>query len=157
MAEHRYQATLTWTDERATVDYRGYPRAHEVTAAGCPVLLGSVDRAFRGDATRWNPELLLVAALSECHLLSCLSAYARVGVVVTGYVDSAIQTMAQAGNGGRFREVVLRPRVQVSEAGMVEWARSPHEQTHADCFIAPSLNFPVRHEPRVEVAGGGTV
>lgn len=156
MAEHRYQTTLTWTDERGTVDYHGYPRAHEVTAAGCPVLLGSADRAFRGDATRWNPELLLVAALSECHLLSYLSACARVGVVVTGYTDSATGTMAQVGNGGHFREVVLRPRVQVRDADMVERARSLHEQADADCFIASSVNFPVRHEPRVEAAGGGT-
>ena len=154
MAEHRYETRLTWADPAGTADYRTYPRQHEVVAPGRPVLVGSADRPFRGDPTRWNPELLLLAALSECHLLSYLSFCARAGVVVTAYADSASATMVQEGLGGRFTEAVLRPEVVVAEASMVEQAEALHGPAHDACFIASSVAFPVRHEATVTVRQG---
>ncbi len=152
MADHHYETTLTWSDPAGTVDYRTYRRQHEVAAPGRPVLTGSADRAFRGDPALWNPELLLLAALSECHLLSYLSFCARAGVVVTAYADHASGTMRQEGMGGRFTEVVLRPEVVVTEASMVAEATTLHGPAHDACFIASSVNFPVRHDVRIEVA-----
>ena len=61
---------------------------------------GSSDRVFRGDAERWNPEELLVAALSQCHLLSYLHVAANNGIVVERYTDDAIGTMQQTDDGG---------------------------------------------------------
>lgn len=137
---HSYATTTTWTEGRA----------HETVAAGRPVLLSSSDPAFRGDASRWNPELLLVSALSQCHLLWYLHLCADAGVVVTGYVDAAEGTMVEgADGGGRFEEVVLRPAVTVAEAAIVDRALSLHERAHELCFIARSVNFHVRHEPTV--------
>lgn len=152
MAEHHYETRLRWSDPAGTADYRTYSREHEVVAAGRPALVGSADRAFRGDPARWNPELLLLAALSECHLLSYLSFCARAGVVVTAYADRAAGTMRQEGMGGRFTEVVLRPEVTVAEASMLGEARSLHGPAHDACFIASSVSFPVRHEPTVVAA-----
>ena len=154
---HRYQTTVTWTGNRGTgtSGYKAYGRDHDVTAASVPPLAGSSDRAFHGDRDRWNPELLLTAALSQCHLLSYLHVCAEAGVVVTGYTDDAVGTMAEtAGGGGHFTEVVLRPRVTVSEAGMTEAALRLHAEASARCFIAASVNFPVRHEPEVTVTPG---
>ena len=152
MAEHRYETQLTWADPAGTTDYRTYARQHEVVAPGRPVLVGSADRAFRGDPALWNPELLLLAALSECHLLSYLSFCARAGVVVTAYTDRATATMRQEGMGGRFTEAVLRPEVVVSDASMVEQAEALHGPAHDACFIASSVSFPVRHEATVTAA-----
>lgn len=152
MPDHHYATTLTWTDARGTRDYRSYDRGHVVESPGRPALLGSADRTFRGDASRWNPELLLLAALSECHLLSYLSSCAHAGVVVTAYADAARGTMAQEGEGGHFSEVVLAPTVTVADASMTEAALALHAHAHANCFIASSVNFPVRHEVQVEVA-----
>ena len=152
MAEHRYETSLTWSDPAGTTDYRTYPREHEVVAPGRPVLVGSADRPFRGDPTRWNPELLLLAALSECHLLSYLGFCARAGVVVTAYADRATATMRQEGLGGRFTEAVLHPEVTVAEASMVARAEELHGPAHDACFIASSVGFPVRHEPKVVAA-----
>ncbi|HEY0239596.1 MAG TPA: OsmC family protein [Friedmanniella sp.] len=146
MSEHHYETSLTWADPTGTADYRTYARQHEVVAPGRPVLVGSADRAFRGDPTRWNPELLLLAALSECHLLSYLSFCARAGVVVTAYADRATGTMRQEGLGGRFTEVVLRPAVTVAEPTMLDQAEALHGPAHEACFIAASVSFPVRHE-----------
>jgi organic hydroperoxide reductase OsmC/OhrA len=151
--QHSYQTVVTWTGDRGTgtSGYREYGREHTVTADGPAPLAGSADPAFRGDPERWNPEQLLLAALSQCHMLSYLALCARHGVVVTGYVDRARGTMATQGTGGRFTSAVLRPVVRVASAAMVEKATALHHDAHAGCFIASSVAFPVAHEPTVTV------
>jgi organic hydroperoxide reductase OsmC/OhrA len=76
------------------------------------------------------------------------------GVVVTAYVDAAEGTMATEGDGGRFVEVVLRPTVTISAASDPAKAEAAHEAAHHACFIANSVNFPVRCEPRIVVEPG---
>jgi organic hydroperoxide reductase OsmC/OhrA len=162
---HSYQVSVTWTGNigSGTRGYRSYGRDHEVTAhlahdlAGCQApqpIAGSSDAAFRGDPGRWNPELLLTAALSQCHMLWYLHVCAEAGVVVTGYTDQAVATMTEdASGGGHFTEAVLRPHVTVSSPDMIEKAVALHRDAHEKCFIANSVNFPVRHEPVVISAG----
>ncbi|MDQ1083414.1 MULTISPECIES: OsmC family protein [Microbacterium] len=152
--EHQYRLHATWTGDRGsgTSGYRDYDRAVTLEVDGKPAIAASADKPFRGDPAKWNPEELLLAALSECHLLSYLHACVTTGVVVTGYEDDASGTMQEDGNsGGAFTEVVLRPRVRVAEESMVEAARAAHAQARAWCFIANSVNFPVRHEPEITV------
>jgi organic hydroperoxide reductase OsmC/OhrA len=151
---HSYDVSVTWTGNRGTgtSGYRDYARDHDVTAAGVPPIAGSSDPAFRGDPGRWNPELELTAALSQCHMLWFLHLCAVAGVVVTGYADDARGTMAETDDGGgRFTEVVLRPQVTVASADMTERAQALHAEANAKCFIANSVSFPVRHEPSVTV------
>ncbi len=151
---HTYAITTTWTGNRGegTSHYRAYGRDHDLAAEGRPTLPGSADPVFRGDPTRWNPELLLVAALSDCHLLSYLHLCAIHGVVVAAYRDEAVGVMEQIGDGGRFTEVVLRPTVTVAEESMIAAANSLHHEAHENCFIASSVNFPVRTEPTAHLA-----
>jgi organic hydroperoxide reductase OsmC/OhrA len=147
---HNYRVSVTWTGNQGTgtSGYRAYGRDHEVAAPGRPVIAASSDPLFRGHPARWNPELELVAALSQCHMLWYLHLCAEAGVVVTDYTDEADGTMAEAGDGGgRFTEVVLRPRVTVASPEMIEIAAGLHQPAHAKCFIASSVNFPVRHQP----------
>jgi organic hydroperoxide reductase OsmC/OhrA len=153
---HRYDLMVSWTGDRGTgtSGYRAYGRDHLVTADGRPLLEGSADPVFFGDKTRWNPELELVAALAQCHLLSYLHVCAAAGVVVTAYEDAPYGVMAEtADGGGHFTEVVLRPLVTVTAAEMTEAAVELHEEASRKCFIASSVNFPVRHEPTVSVYG----
>jgi organic hydroperoxide reductase OsmC/OhrA len=150
-----YSLTVRWSGNRGrgTADYRAYDRDHEVSAPAKPVILGSSDPAFRGDETRWSPEELLVAALSQCHLLWYLHLASTAGVVVTEYLDEPVGTMAHSPDGGgRFSEVVLNPLVTVAEAGMLERAQAVHPEAARLCFIARSVNFPVRHLPRSRLA-----
>ncbi len=154
MKEHVFRTRVTWegADGVGTRDYRSYRRDGTIEADGPPPIPASSDRAFRGDPSRWNPEQLLVAALSECHLLSYLHVCVEAGAVVLSYVDEATGTMTMEGDGGgRFTEVVLRPTVGVADASMVDAARAAHERAHHLCFIARSVNFPVRYEAQVEV------
>ncbi len=146
---------MRWTGNlgEGTSGYRAYSRDHEITADGAPAIPGSSDPAFRGDRNRWNPELEFTAAMSQCHMLWYLHLCAVSGVTVLGYTDDAVGTMAEAADGsGRFTEVVLRPRVTVASAAMIEAAGQLHAEASAKCFIADSVNFPVRHEPVIESA-----
>ncbi len=149
---HSYEVRTVWTGNlgEGTSGYRAYRRRNEVSGDGRPVIQGSADRTFRGDADRWDPERLLVASLSQCHMLSYLHQCADAGVVVTACEDHAAGTMiTDADGGGRFTEVVLRPAVRVADESMVEPARALHDRAHQLCFIASSVSFPVRHEPTV--------
>lgn len=154
MADHTYELDITWTGNRGegTTGYRDYDRTLTLTAAGKPDVLASADPTFRGDADRWNPEELLVAALAQCHLLSYLHVAVMHGVVVTDYRDCPVGTMSQEGIGGHFTGVLLRPRVTVVTSEMVEVARRIHAEAAAACFIAASVNFPVEHAPSIVVA-----
>ena len=156
--EHRYALRSVWTGNRGTgtSGYRDYDRTVRVAVDGKAVLEASADKPFRGDPAKWNPEDLLLAALSECHLLSYLHACVEAGVVVESYSDEATGLMTEDGHGGgAFTEVVLHPRVVVAEASMIPAAQAAHAQAHDWCFIANSVNFPVRHEAEVSAARGG--
>ena len=150
MRQHRYEVLVSWTGNRGsgTSGYRDYGREHELSADGRPVIAASSGPAFRGDPECWNPELELTAAVSQCHMLWYLHLCADAGVVVTDYSDDAYGIMAEAADSaGRFVEVILRPRVTVAVSDMIEAAVNLHSEANAKCFIANSLNFPVRHEP----------
>lgn len=159
--EHRYALTVRWTGNlgEGTASYRGYSRDHDIDIPGLPVLRGSADPTFHGDSTRYNPEQLLLAALSQCHMLSFLHVAVKHGVVVTAYEDRAEALMRTNRDGsGQFESVTLKPRVTVAAPSAGEL---PDDgllaELHADankvCFIARSVNFPVLHEPTRLVAG----
>lgn len=146
---HHYKATIEWTGNKGTgtSGYRDYGREHIVRIQNKADLSGSSDPSFRGDPTLHNPEDMLVASLSACHLLTYLHLCAVNNVVVENYIDEAAGTMQETPNGGgHFTEVVLRPKVWVKEEWMKEKAKELHHQAHQLCFIANSVNFPVRHE-----------
>jgi organic hydroperoxide reductase OsmC/OhrA len=151
---HRYRVDVVWTGNRGTGTdgYRSYSRNHVIRVPGKPELIGSADPTFRGDATKYNPEDMLVAALSTCHMLSYLHMATVAGVVVTDYRDNAEGTMVTEGDSGHFTEVVLRPVVTITAASDPAKAEAAHEAAHHACFIANSVNFPVRCEPRTVVA-----
>lgn len=151
---HCYRVTVSWTSTpgRTTTTRSSYSRDTELSAGAKPPIAGSSDPAFLGDSARWNPEELLVASLSQCHLLWYLDFAARAGVEVTDYVDEPIGLMAEQLSGaGQFSEVTLRPTVTITPDADPATALRLHSDAHAHCFIARSMNFPVRHEPTVHV------
>jgi len=154
---HRYATRVEWTgnEGRGTADYRAYSRNHVITAPGRPELAGSSDPAFRGDATRWNPEDLLLASLSSCHMLWYLHLCSAAGIVVTAYRDEAEGSMAEdEGGGGRFTAAVLRPVATLAPGADAVRALALHEEAHRLCFIANSVNFPVGIDPALDFAPG---
>lgn len=144
--DHEYHVSVHWTGNTGsgTNTPAGYSRDHEVAAEGKPAIAASSDPAFRGDAARWNPEELLVASLSQCHMLWYLGLCARAGIVVTAYEDAATGVMTENADGsGEFREVVLHPRIALADVSQQAAADDLHHQAHEMCFIARSVDFPV--------------
>ncbi|MBI3542720.1 MAG: OsmC family protein [Deltaproteobacteria bacterium] len=154
MKEHRFEA---WTGNKGTgtSGYAAYSRDHVIRVPGKPELRASSAPAFRGDGSLHNPEDLLVASLSTCHMLWFLHVASDAGLIVTGYVDSASGTMVvESGGAGQFASVVLRPRVTVAggSAGGPDvgaHVAELHHKAHEKCFIARSVNFPVTIEGSV--------
>lgn len=111
--EHRYDVAVTWTgnDGAGTQSYRSYRRDHVIEVVGKPQIPGSSDPDFLGDLVRYNPEELLVASLSACHMLWYLHLCADNGILVTDYRDNASGALqADESGGGAFVRVVLRLR-----------------------------------------------
>lgn len=152
--QHTYACSVTWTGNTGsgTSRYNSYSRDYTVASPGKPELAGSSDPAFRGDPSRYNPEDLLVAALSSCHMLSYLHLAAVGGVIVTAYADDAGGVMTQDAKGsGAFTRVTLRPKVTIAHGSDPAKARELHHTAHDVCFIANSVNFPVDCEPEIVV------
>ena len=149
---HEYKIEVVWSgnDGDGTRTYSGYRRDHIISAPGKPFLPGSADPAFRGDAGRYNPEELLVASLSSCHMLWYLHLCADAGIVVTDYRDEATGVMALNADGsGAFTSATLHPRVTLASQPDAVRALELHAIAHHRCFIAASVNFPVYVEPEV--------
>ena len=152
MRNHQYETHMVWTGNlgEGTSTYRSYSRNFTLTAPSKPQLLGSSDHAFRGDADRYNPEDMLVAALSSCHMLSYLHVCAMNNIVVLAYEDRASGTMQERPDGsGIFTHVQLNPTVRISAESDPEKAKELHHKAHELCFIANSVNFPVENAPTI--------
>ena len=151
---HQYALTVEWTGNtgKGTTDYRSYERSHLISIDHKLTIEGSSDAAFRGDKTKHTPEDLFVASISACHMLWYLHLCAEAGVTVTKYIDQATATMTEIpGGAGQFTEVILHPQVSVTDSSMIAIAEEQHPRANAMCFIARSLNFPVKHEATIFV------
>jgi organic hydroperoxide reductase OsmC/OhrA len=156
---HTNALTVTWTGNTGsgTSGYQAFERSHDIAIDGKPTIAGSADPAFRGATDRWSPEELLVASLSQCHMLWYLVLCAKEGIVVTEYVDQPTGTVVETPDGGgHFEEVSLHPQVTIATPEKMERAITLHERAHDLCYIANSVNFPVQIDPTVVTAVGAT-
>jgi organic hydroperoxide reductase OsmC/OhrA len=152
---HHYKVEIQWTGNKGsgTDHYTHYERDYNVIIGSKPILHGSSDPAFRGDEEKYNPEDLLLSALSSCHMLWYLHLCSVEGVVVEEYTDHSTGIMEERKDGsGCFTEVVLNPRVIVSLESMLSKATELHTIANKMCFIANSVNFPVKHFPEIIVS-----
>jgi organic hydroperoxide reductase OsmC/OhrA len=130
------------TTHRARIVWEGGKedlRAHRVEL-GEQVLAASSMAANGGDGSKADPEGMLVAALSGCHMLWFLDFARREELRVAAYEDEAEGTLS----GDRFTDAVLRPRVEwQGEKPNARTVASLHRRAHEACYIANSVNFPV--------------
>ena len=154
MKHHQYKLKVTWTGNlgTGTSKYDAYSRDHVISAKGKSDLLGSADPAFRGDASKYNPEEMLLSALSTCHMLWYFHFCADNGIVVSDYIDEPEGLMEEASTGGgKFLEVTLKPTITITDASKAALAIELHEKANRKCFIANSVNFPVHHLPTIQI------
>ncbi len=148
MKNHHYKSRTLWTGSQGqgTTSYEAYSRDFETHIHGKPKILGSSDPHFRGDATRLNPEDMMVSSVSSCHMLWYLHLCAVAGVVVVAYEDEAEGVMQETSHGGHFTQVTLHPKVTITNDSPSDIAHKLHEDAHEMCFIANSVNFEIHLE-----------
>ena len=151
---HHYQVTNRWTGNlgAGTSPYSAYSRDHELSAPEKEAAInGSSDPVFRGNPSRYNPEELLVGALSACHMLWVLHLCADAGIVILEYSDYALGDVVEHGDGsGEFARVLLRPHMTITDSARIQDAVAIHRRAHEVCCLARSVNFPVELQPRVD-------
>ena len=145
MSEHRVQ--LSWEKGEAPFTYEAYPRNPAVTFKnGQESLTASASPTFRGDGSKADPEDLLVAALSSCHMLSFLAIAAKKRFLVFSFVDDALGILENDGGKLWITRVILRPKVAIDADA--ETLSHIHHLAHEACFIANSVKTNVTVEPR---------
>ena len=153
--QHDYTARVEWTGNRGegTRTYRGYDRTWDIATPGKPLIHCSNDPLLGGDPGLPNPEDLLLASLSACHMLWYLHLASVAGIVVTAYQDNPVGVGETNPNGaGRFVSATLKPQITVQAGADLAEAEAIHHRIHEFCFIARSVNFPVRYEPSFVIA-----
>lgn len=148
--QHDYAPRIVWTGDRGegTAHYRAYDRTWRIETPGKPPIECSNDPLLGGDPAKPNPEDLLIASLAGCHMLWYLHLASEAGIVVLGYEDDPVgHGETEKGGKGRFLAATLRPRITVRAGADLARARAIHDEIHEYCFIARSVNFPVRYEP----------
>ncbi|MDV7697626.1 OsmC family protein [Chryseobacterium soli] len=154
--QHNYSLTVKWTGNTGTgtSNYKEFERNYSIFVANKTEILGSSDPAFRGDKTKHNPEDMLLASISSCHMLWYLHLCAVTGIIVTDYIDNTTGIMIETANGGgRFTEATLNPIVTITDILMTEKANELHKKANELCFVANSLNFPIYHIPTCIITG----
>ena len=142
-----FELKVKWEATEAPFEYDKYSRQYRVTVPGKADIVASAAPAFKGDGALHNPEDFLVAAVSGCHLLTYLALAAKMRITVLGYNDRASANLEKVGKTSKITSMTLRPKVILREENLIEKARQLHEKAHEYCFIAQSVNFPVKLEP----------
>jgi organic hydroperoxide reductase OsmC/OhrA len=95
MHTHLFHLDIIWTGNNGTGTsaYDAYSRNHTIRCAGKSDLHASSDPFFRGEKEKYNPEDLLLASISSCHMLWFLHLCADAGIVVVKYEDKPEGTM----------------------------------------------------------------
>lgn len=148
MPQHKYyRAHTEWSSAEGTGVY-AYDRTHTIAIEGKPGLVLTTGNPLRGDAAKLNPEDLLLAAVSSCHMLSYLYLCSVNGVSVISYTDNAVCTQTETAPGKSvITAVELNPVMVLASKEMKETALELHHQAHEICIIANSVNFDVRCNP----------
>lgn len=145
--QHEFSLRAEWnTDTSRPHPARGFTRDVVIQADGPGELHGSAAKPFHGDASRWNPEELLLAALVECHILSYLYVAGQAEIEVEKVTVRGELTLEAGADGGQVTSATLYPEVWVADAMLLPRARELHDEAHRQCFIARSVNFPIQLE-----------
>ena len=150
MFKTQFKVQAKWSSKDA-LDISINGKTHQVFIDNKLPLTISAAKAFKGDETKYNPEDLLISALSSCHMMSYFYVCAQNGIELIDYADTAIGTLELNSDGsGAFTLVTLNPIVTVLNKSMVDKARGLHQEANRLCFIANSCNFPIIHKATVK-------
>lgn len=146
--EHKYTLSLNWLGDPFNNSVSN-DRKYKVSIEGKPSFIGSADQSFFGDNTFYNPEDLLLASLSSCHMMSYFYICRKNGINISSYVDQPEGFLKVNKDGsGQFEKVILKPRIEIIE-GDKENAEKLHVTAGKLCFIANSCVFKIEYSPQI--------
>lgn len=141
-----YTATVTWARGEQPFTDNLYSRGHEIAFDGGVSITGSssphVVKTPMSRLDAADPEELLVASLSSCHMLWFLDLARRAGFVVDTYIDTPEGVMGKDERGKiAMTQVKLKPKITWSgpTRPAPEAVRELHHRAHEACFIANSF------------------
>jgi organic hydroperoxide reductase OsmC/OhrA len=149
MKIHQYNTQIIWTGNtgKGTETLNGYRRDYVIEVEGKPEIPGTSEISVQSNKVRYNPEELLQAAVSSCHMLWYLYLCAQKGIIITEYVDKSRGTMESVDQGGgRFTNITLGPKIKIKGKADLNVLNDLQDQAHHLCYIANSCNFPIAHE-----------
>lgn len=144
MSEHSIE--LSWLRNGGPFERGNYAREHQVRFAGGQTVNNSAAGDYGGSAAASNPEELLLAALSSCHMLTFLAVAANRGYTIDSYADRAVATLDKNAEGKMaVTHAVLAPKVEFGgdKKPTPEDYAALHQRAHAACFIANSVKTTV--------------
>ena len=141
-----FRAILDWTRSTPSFEYKDYNRSHQVSFQNGIVIPASSAVEYLGTADRLNPEEMLLAALSSCHMLTFLAIASRSRLVIDSYQDHAHGVLSSRDDGKMWvSHVTLAPRLRWAAGSEPDPKRvkEMHEKSHRNCFIANSVKTQV--------------
>lgn len=151
-SKHTYKIGLVWQGGVAIEKRYRYHKTYELSFDNKPSLVGSADATFHGDANLYNPEEMLLAALSSCHMMSFFYLCSKEQIILKSYEDNPVgQLQVNANGSGQFSEVLLQPTIIIGAVDQKEMIKDLFSKAHDYCFIARSCNFSIKHQPKIVV------
>lgn len=141
-----YRAIVDWALEPKGDFAAGrYSRGHSIVFDGGHEVPGTASAHVVGN--KWSvegavdPEQMLVASISSCHMLTFLHMARNAGFVVTSYRDDSVGVMSTNAAGRMaVTKVTLRPEIAYEgRRPTPEEADKLHHDAHEECFIANSV------------------
>jgi organic hydroperoxide reductase OsmC/OhrA len=141
-----YRASVDWVLTEGEDFAKGrYSRGHVLAFEDGPQVRGTASAHVVGnkwaEAGAVDPEQLLVASASACHMLSFLHAARLAGFVVTSYRDQA-EGLMEKNAAGRVAVTRIALRPEITWEGAAPNATQLdhlHHEAHEACYIANSV------------------
>ncbi|MGY6649987.1 OsmC family protein [Wenyingzhuangia sp. IMCC45574] len=150
---YSYQIGLTWLGGINIEKRYRYNKTYELHFKNKPSITGSADATFHGNAELYNPEEILLAALSSCHMMSFFYLCGKEKISIKSYKDQPTGMLEINPNGsGQFKEVMLQPEIVVNSSEEIKKIQDLFSKANEYCFIARSCNFKIIHQPTIKVA-----
>ena len=142
MDKHTYRTSVRWDGERrGTLSSVDLP---EIEVATPPEFPG-------GHEGLWSPEHLYTAAAEICLMTTFLAIATNSKLEFKEYTSRAEGTLDKVDGSFQMTEILLRPRVVVAAAELVERTKRVLEKAEQHCLISNSMKTKVRCEVEVVV------
>lgn len=140
LAKMKFETSCRWTGGRSGV----------VQTGDKPPLAVSSPPEFNGEATKWSPEEMLVAAVEGCTMGTFLALAERNGLPVAWYSSTAEGLLEAVDGEYRLTRVIVRPTVALRPGESADLAFRLLRKAHHQCLIGNSICGELWFEPTVE-------